>query len=244
MELIWPISTHLISNFHITEWFRYVPSEKTCSSLLLQDFVLLWVKSQPPLYLQSYMTGFEKNLLKTYGWGTKQLGEVINRVESQHLQLIGHKYRSSIEKWFQPFGILVARNLLAFVALIIYILHFWKPSLKKNVRTKCRYREVVGKGLIVKDSDKGLMPDTSAYGCNNKTLYDMTSMTLFRWSQPNLRETFNKAGCGFGSLPILLIECPVLLSPNRNHVMVGCITLGEYLHRSSFSVTLLVCSCL
>ena len=79
---------------------------------------------------------------KTYSWGTKQLGEVINRVESQHLQLIGHKYRSSIEKRFQPFGILVARNLLPFVALIIYILHFWKPSLKKNVRTKCRYREI------------------------------------------------------------------------------------------------------
>ena len=117
---------------------------------------------------------------KTYSWGTKQLGEVINRVESQHLQLIGHKYGSSIEKRFQPFGILVARNLLPFVALIIYILHFWKPSLKKNFRTKCRYREVVGKGLIVKDSDKGLMLETSAYGCNNETLYDMSSMTFIR----------------------------------------------------------------
>ena len=39
---------------------------------------------------------------------------------------------------------------------------------------------LVDKGLIVKDSDKGLILETSAYGCNNETLYDMTSMTFIR----------------------------------------------------------------
>ena len=71
--------------------------------------------------------------------------------------------------------------------------------MKKNVRTKIRYREEVGKGLIVKDSGKGLMLETLAYSCNNETLYDMSSMTFIRMI------TFNKAGCGFGSLPILPI---------------------------------------